>query len=255
MPVSGPSARDTLFVTRFTAWAPGFDDFRAWEEWAGRGRDIPAVKDGPDLAFTDPIFRRRLSQISRMTIQVLHDLMPFKEDAKVVFLSFRGEITQQFKINKMIIEDQAVLPAAFSLSVFNTPPALAAIALGLTAGYTAVYPADGFRSALLAAAAPVLSGSAREIVLVYADEFRPPEYGEFCPPDNTPLAFSAVLSGAADIDGGGPAIPFLLTGGPLAGASAGTGSPAELSLPGEFLKYLLLRRNSRECWQEKNSVR
>jgi hypothetical protein len=243
MPVSGLSAGDTLFVTRFTAWAPGFGDPHAWDEWVKGSRDIPAVKDGPELAFTDPVFRRRLSQISRMTIQVLHDLMPLRDDTKVVFLSFRGELTRQFKINKMIIEDQAVLPAAFSLSVFNTPPALAVMALGLTAGYTAVYPADGFRSALLAAAAPILSGSAGETALIYADEFCPPEYGDLCPQDNAPLAFGAVLSGAAGEDGGEPAIPLPLAGGPSAGDVPES--------PGEFLKHLFLARKSRENAPEK----
>jgi hypothetical protein len=242
MPVSGGPDGGKLFVTRFTAWAPGFGDPRAWEEWAGGSRDIPAVKDSPDIPFTDPVFRRRLSQISRMTIQVLHDLMPLKEDAKVVFLSFRGEIARQFTINRMIIEDQSVLPAAFSLSVFNTPPALAAIALGLVAGYTAVYPADGFRCALSAAAAPVLSGSARETVLVYADEFCPPEYGDLRPADNAPLAFGAVLSGAAEEGGGEPAIPVPLGGGPGSGPSAGTVPNS----PQEFLKYLFRCRNPPE---------
>jgi hypothetical protein len=248
MPISGRSVGRGLFVTRFTAWAPGFGDLTAWDEWAGGSKDIPAVKDSPDLAFTEPLFRRRLSQISRMTIQVLHDLLPFKEGTKVVFLSFRGEITQQFKINKMIIEDHAVLPAAFSLSVFNTPPALAAMALGLTAGYTAVYPANGFRSALLTAAAPVLSGSAQEIALVYADELCPPEYGDLRPADNTPLAFGAVLSGAAD--SGGEAIPFPLPGDLAAGISAGTGPDS----PGEFLKYLFQCRKSRKSEQEKSGA-
>jgi hypothetical protein len=234
--MSGPSAGGKLFITRFTAWAPGFGDPQVWDEWARGERDIPAVKDGPDLAFTEPVFRRRLSQISRMTIQVLHDLMPFNEDTKVVFLSFRGEITQQFKINRMIVEDQAVLPAAFAFSVFNAPPALAAMALGLTAAYTAVYPADGFRSALLAAAAPVLSGSAKEIALVYADELCPPEYGDLCPADNKPLAFGAILSGAADSGGGEPAILLPVTGDPSAGIVPDS--------PPEFLKYLFLCRKS-----------
>ncbi|MDR2740879.1 MAG: beta-ketoacyl synthase chain length factor [Treponema sp.] len=248
--MSARSAGTMPFITRFTAWAPGFGDPHAWDEWAGGKRDIPAIKDGPDLAFTDPIFRRRLSQISRMTIQVLHDLIPIREDTKVVFLSFRGEITRQFKINRMIIEDQSVLPAAFSLSVFNTPPALAAMALGLTAGYTAVYPADGFRSALLAAAAPVLSGSAGETVLVYADEFCPPEYGDLRPEDNTPLAFGAVLSGAADPGGGEPVIPFPFTSELSAGVSAGTVPDS----PREFLKYLLLCRKSQKYEQDKTGA-
>jgi hypothetical protein len=244
MPVSGCPIEGNLLISRFSAWAPGFADPLAWDEWAEGSRDILAVKDGPDLAFTEPRFRRRLSQISRMTIQVLWELLPLKEDTKVVFLSFRGEITQQFKINKMLIEERAVLPAAFSLSVFNAPPALAAMVLGLSAGYTAVYPADGFRSALLLAAAPVLSGSAEETALVYADELCPPDYGDLCPPDNKPLAFAAVLSGAAAAGGPGePAIPF-----PPAAAEGVVDSPRE------FLKYLLRYRKSRSNEREKTGA-
>jgi hypothetical protein len=137
-----------------------------------------------------------------MTIEVLRGLMPFAEQAKIVFVSFRGEITRQFTINKALAEEGDVSPAAFSQSVFNTPPALAAAALDLRAGYSALYPGrDLFRTGFLAAAAPVLSGAARESVLVYADELCPPEYGRLRPQNDRPLAF-AVLLGAPEGGGG-----------------------------------------------------
>jgi hypothetical protein len=216
-----------LYVSRFASWAPGLSGPADWREWAMGNRKISAVKDSPGLEFTEPLFRRRLSQISRMTIQVIHDLMPIKETTKTVFLSFRGEITQQFKINKMLIEEHSLMPAAFSHSVFNTPPALAVIALDLRAGYTAVYPASGteadrFTSGFLTGAAPLLCGNTAEILLVYADELCPPEYGSLCPPVNEPLAFAAVLSLKKEKD----AIPIESLYKP--------GSPRE------FLKYLYL---------------
>jgi hypothetical protein len=212
-----------LYVSRFTSWAPGINSPASpseklpspaenWREWARGNRQISGSRDSPSLEFTESLFRRRLSQISRMTIQVIHDLMPLEETTKIVFLSFRGEITRQFNINKMIIEEHSLMPAAFSQSVFNTPPALAAIALNLRAGYTAVYPgaagtvaadtgeaaaatdAERFTTGFLAAAAPLLCGSAEEILLVYADELCPPEYGSLCPPVNEALAFAAMLS-------------------------------------------------------------
>ena len=189
-----------LYIPRFASWAPGLSGPADWQEWARGNRNIQATNDSPGLTFTTPLFRRRLSQLSRMTIQVIHDLLPagassFGEDTKIVFVSFRGEIAQQFKINRMLIEAGDIPPAAFSLSVFNTPPALAAIALNLTAGYSAVYPAeDRFDTGFLAAAAPILCGDAEETVFVYADELVPREYGSLCPPCNEPLAFAALLS-------------------------------------------------------------
>ena len=157
-----------------------------------------------------------------MTIQALHGLMPIGEQTKMVFVSFRGEIGQQFKINRSLAEDGDVSPAAFSHSVFNTPPALAAIALNLRAGYTAVYPGDEcFETGFLSAAAPLLAGRAGECVLVYADELCPPEYGGIC---REPLAFAALLTAEA------PGIPV----------SRNNGADSFRGTPRHFLKHLYL---------------
>lgn len=158
----------------------------------------------PKLEFCDPLFKRRLSQVSRMTIQVVHDLIekdPSAKDSKLVFASFRGELSRQLKINKGLVEDADVMPAQFSISVFNTPPAAATIACGIRAGYTAVYPSnDNFNDALISAAAPVLSGCEKQVVLVYADENIIDEYRDnYFAPDGSrgncpaPLAFACVV--------------------------------------------------------------
>jgi len=201
--LGGLPFREGLWVSRFSAWAPGMEGEGDWEAWARGAAELPdsvvPAKESPALEFTEPLFRRRLSQISRMTIQVLHDLMPIPEGAKILFSSFRGEIARQLKINKMLVEDEALMPAAFSLSVFNSPPALASMALKLTAGYSAVYTAEGrWDGALLAAAAQAAYG-AGETVLVYADEIIPPEYHALmraAPGTAEPraFAFAALLS-------------------------------------------------------------
>ncbi|MDR0624630.1 MAG: beta-ketoacyl synthase chain length factor [Treponema sp.] len=221
--------RHKLFVSRFSAWAPGLSGRADWKEWALNRREIPRIMDGPALEFASPLFRRRLSQISRMTIQVLHDLSLPGKSVKVVFLSFRGEISRQLEINRMLIQEGDLTPAAFSLSVFNTPPALATIALGLTAGYSAVYPGQNrFEQGFLAGAAPVLCG-AGETAFVYADELCPPEYGDLCPAVNQPLAFAVLLSLREE------GIPVAV---PRAGISGNPDIPEYLKSPGEFLKYL-----------------
>lgn len=154
----------------------------------------------PKLEFCDPLFKRRLSQVSRMTIQVVHDLIekvPEAKNFKLVFASFRGELGRQLKINKGLVEDADVMPAQFSISVFNTPPAAATIACGIKAGYTAVYPSkDNFNDALVAAAAPVLCGSEEKVVFVYADEYIIDEYKDVYRegPLPEPVAFACVVS-------------------------------------------------------------
>ena len=172
-----------MFVSKLCVWEPPADDLSA----------------APKLEWTEPIFRRRLSQLTKMTVQVVHDLFSdgtLEKNTKLVFLSFRGELEREFKVNKTLIEEESILPAAFSLSVFNAAIAQATIALGLKGGYTCVFPSGAdFASGVLSAAAPVLAqGGDAKIVLVYADENVPDYYKEFLQGPNEPLAFAALLS-------------------------------------------------------------
>ena len=190
-----------LFVKRFSAWAPGIENPKAWDEWAHGSRDMQALSKSPELGFTDPMFRRRLSQISKMTIQVVHDLLPIADDTHMFFLSFRGELSKQFSINQMMIKDKTLMPAAFSLSVFNAPIALASMALGLKGGYTALYPGNNsFMTGLASAAASLEFRNTEEpdkeseIVLIYADEMIPIEYSEVQNENSLPFAFGLLLS-------------------------------------------------------------
>jgi hypothetical protein len=187
------------FINRLSAWAPGFAASGDWDEWAQGRRTMCPGSDGPEIAFTDSLFRRQLSQLSKMTVQVVHDLLPLKENIKMIFLSFRGEIARQYKINKMQIEEGELTPRAFSLSVFNAPPALAGIALGLKGGYSALYPAGNVFAAGLKAAQAALysetdSSATDEIVFVYADEEVPSEYAGLLTERPLPVAFALLLS-------------------------------------------------------------
>ena len=158
-------------------------------------------KEKPKLEFADPLFKRRLSQVTRMTILVLHDLIeevPESKDYKQVFVSFRGEIEREFTINQGIIEDCEILPAGFSLSVFNTPIAAASLSLQMKGGYSVIYPSKGdFSSAFAASCAPVLASSEEKVIFVYADEYVPDAYGKLQPENNKGMAFACILSATA----------------------------------------------------------
>lgn len=172
-----------MFVSKLCVWEPPADD--------------PAT--APKLEWTEAIFRRRLSQLTKMTVQVVHDIFfdgTLDKNTKLVFVSFRGELEREFKVNKTLIQEESILPAAFSLSVFNAAIAQATIALGLKGGYTCVFPSGAdFASGVLSAAAPVLAqGGDSKTVLVYADENVPDYYKEFLKGPNEPLAFAALLS-------------------------------------------------------------
>ena len=190
-----PGTKASIFISRLCAWAPGICTSVEWNEWALGKREILPGSNGPELSFADPMFRRRLSQISKMTIRVIHDVMPFADDAKIIFTSFRGELSRQFKVNKMLIEEKTLSPAAFSLSVFNAPAALASITLGLKGGYSAIFPQENsFSCALDAAKASLLGAEAQEIIFVYADEEIQPQYKCFFNEIPPAISFGLLLS-------------------------------------------------------------
>lgn len=171
-----------MFIRDLCVWQPPADDLSA----------------SPKLEWTEAIFRRRLSQLTKMTVQVARDVFEksgVDKKTKIVFLSFRGELEREFKVNKTLIQEESILPAAFSLSVFNAAIAQATIALGLKGGYSCVFPSGAdFASGFLAAAAPVLAGTEENIVFIYADENVPDYYKEFLKGPNEPLALAALLS-------------------------------------------------------------
>jgi len=210
-----------IYVSRFSAWAPGVGTRDEWHEWALGKREIAFDNKAPELSFAEPMFRRRLSQISKMTIQVIHDLMPIADDIKILFTSFRGELSRQYQINKMLTEEKTLSPAIFSLSVFNTPIALATIACGLKGGYTAVYPGNNsFSSALKMAEAALLCGTAENLIFVYADEKTQSDYDCFFNETLPAVSFALFLSKSPCPD----SIPF----------------DAANENPFDFLKQLLL---------------
>jgi hypothetical protein len=183
-----------IYVNRLCAWAPGITSSEEWNEWAQDKKEISLTGKGPELSYTEPMFRRRLSQISKMTIQVAHDLS-LTDDIKIFFFSFRGELSRQFQINKMLIEENELSPASFSLSVFNAPAALAAMALGLKGGYSCVYPGNNsFAGSLEIAKAAIFGGNAEKIAFIYADEEVPKEYYHFFDSPPFAVSFGFVLS-------------------------------------------------------------
>lgn len=173
-----------IYITKYSFYKPSQENLR----------------EMPKLEYVDPLFRRRLSQITRMTIGAVHGVIDGNEDAKLVFTSFRGEIARELKVNKGLVEDADVMPASFSISVFNTPAAATTIAFKMKAGYTAIYPSeDDFRSGFLAAVAPILAGEEKKIIFVYADE-KIPEELENCEgvSSDNPMAVACVISNAND---------------------------------------------------------
>ncbi len=186
---------DAVYVSGWSAWSPGIRTNEEWAEWAAGERELSATGEVPPLEHVDAMFKRRLSQLTRMTIQVGHEALKGQRPMKICFASAYGEISQQYKITSRLIEEREVSPANFSLSVFNTPVAALSIVEGNTEGYVACYPGlDAFRLALVESAAALRAGDGTSRLLIVADELMPAEYVPLQNGINQPYALALVLS-------------------------------------------------------------
>lgn len=185
----------TVYITAWSAWSPGIGTGAEWREWADGQRSLVRSREFPPLAHVDPLFKRRFSQLTRMTIQTGHEALAGLGPMKASFSSVYGEIGQQFKITARLVAENEVSPANFSLSVFNTPVAALSISEQNTAGYVACYPGpDSFRQGFLEAAAAVLSGAEPGRLFIAADELLPDEYAPLQDGVDQPYALALVLS-------------------------------------------------------------
>ena len=189
----------TVYIAGWSAWAPGMHTRKEWLSWASTSFPLTQSAELPSLEFVDPLFKRRFSQLTRMTIQVGHEALSGRPPMKISFASVYGEITQQHRITTKLIEENEVSPAHFSLSVFNTPVAALSIVEKNTEGYVACYPGmDSFKVGFLESAAAILSGAETSRLFIIADEFLPPDYVPLQDGPNQPYALALVLSGKAE---------------------------------------------------------
>lgn len=164
-----------LFIRRFSSWTD--------------------AENAPKLAFVSMLLRRRLSFLSRMVVQVVHDVSADLPKAPVTFASEFGEIQRQFRISSEILDSGEVSPAQFSLSVFNAPISTSSIVEQNMSAYRAVFAGKkSFEDGLREAAAPLLSGRETERIFVFADERLPEAYSTIASYPNPVCALALYLS-------------------------------------------------------------
>lgn len=165
----------SIFIQRYSAWTD--------------------AENMPKLSFVPMLFRRRLSDLSKMVAYVAHDVSEGFPPAPMTFASEFGEIQRQFQISSGILDSGEVSPAKFSLSVFNAPVAAASIIENNMTGYSAIFSGNrSFEDGLREAATPLLSGKESERIFVFADERIPEAYSEISPYPNPVCALALRLS-------------------------------------------------------------
>jgi hypothetical protein len=147
-----------------------------WAIWEPVRSEGPGAT--PDVGFIEPMLRRRLSSLARMSLRVAQDCAHDKNDVRLVYASEHGELVRTTSMLQDLAAGEALSPTAFSLSVLNATAGIFSILQGSTAPTTAVSAAaESFGYGLLEACLQLASAPDVPVLLVYADEPAPEIYG------------------------------------------------------------------------------
>jgi hypothetical protein len=143
-----------------------------WSFWSSNTESVPEV------AFIDPMMRRRLSSLSRMALKVAGDCVDGTPHTRIVFASRHGELRRTTDILCGMEAGKPVSPNAFSLSVLNAMSGLFGMTRQDRSAATAVSAgAQTLGYALLEAWAQYTEQPGTPVLAVYADEPADSLYG------------------------------------------------------------------------------
>lgn len=180
-------------IQDWKAWAPGLEDADDWKAWSTGQKQI--IKDkilSPKLDFLNSMQRRRLSQLTKMSLRVAYDCIGFNTDIESVFASRYGEWGQTLELLKLINNTEDLSPAGFSLSVHNTSAGMYSLTSKSKSSYSAIAGGEfTFVSGLMEALGRLTNNDS--VLLVFSDEDVPELYQKTFSFPNLPFAFALLL--------------------------------------------------------------
>lgn len=180
-------------VARWSAWASGLQTPEAWRNWSG-GLDEIRPGSKPDVKFLPPMFRRRISLLSRIALRVAYDCAGPEglDDCNTVFASRYGEQEITLGLLKSVVAGEPLSPTHFSVSVHNVASGLFSIANRNRHSATALAAMeDTFSMGLLEAACQWRRNPERPVLFVMSDEPTPDLYRQYIP--SPPLLYGVAL--------------------------------------------------------------
>lgn len=193
-------------VIRWAAWARGLDSQAAWRAWFDRS-DSDALPDGPDqpdLKEVPPLMRRRIDPLGRAAIKSVYDAAGDEPlGGPVVFASRWGEVARSLALLQQLVNEEALSPTQFSLSVHNASGALSSMARRDRENYLAVAAGAYSAEAGVNEAMGLLADGAPRVLVVCFDAPLPSAYAALAPEGAPAMtyAWACVLEAADDASG------------------------------------------------------
>ncbi|HEY1181963.1 MAG TPA: beta-ketoacyl synthase chain length factor [Rhodocyclaceae bacterium] len=141
----------------------------AWAEWRW-SEDYEL----PKLDFVDPMLRRRLSELSKISLWTAHQCVQGLNAVRMIYASQHGEIVRTTEMLGELADNHPLSPTAFSMSVLNASIGLYSIIRGNTEPATAIAAgAETLGYALLEAYGQLSRNPTQPVLVIYADETVP----------------------------------------------------------------------------------
>jgi hypothetical protein len=150
-----------------------------WSGWnCARISASTDATSSPDISFVEPMLRRRLSSLAKMSLKVAHDCANDQPNVRFVYASRHGELSRTTSLLDTLATGEVPSPTAFSLSVLNATPGLFSILRHDMSPATAISAAgSSFGFGMLEAALQYADDPRSPVLFVYADEPVPTIYG------------------------------------------------------------------------------
>ncbi|HEH9405287.1 TPA: beta-ketoacyl synthase chain length factor [Aeromonas bestiarum] len=174
------------------ALSPGLVDELDWQAWARQGQ-WPADSPFPATPLLPMMMARRLSQGSRLAVQVGLSLLARHPVDYAIFVSRHGELARSVSLLQALADGQALSPTDFSMSVHNTAAGLSSIQGKAAIPMTSLAAGEGGLMAGFTEAVAALHAGASRVLLVAFEGPVPEFHRPWLPDEAPPHALGLVL--------------------------------------------------------------
>ena len=188
----------TATLDKWTAWAPGIETPEQWKNWAG---DISLIEDqgSPKVNFLPAMFRRRLSQLSKLALTSAYSCINDEGPISTVFVSRYGELNTTMKLLEDIANNSPISPTGFSTSVHNTASGMYSIAKKDHSPSTAIAAGvDSLEAGFIEAVCQLSNRQQARVMLVLAEEPLHHHYSQYSDMPEKPFTLALLLSAKED---------------------------------------------------------
>lgn len=180
-------------LKHWQAWTPGVSTIDQWQQFLIENKPVTASLK-PDVSFLPPMFRRKLSPLSRMVFSTVNSLEQQSEpiNAPIVLATRHGELDLSIDLINAELTDSPLSPAKFSMSVHNSPVGFLSIQSKNTNPNTAISAgARTLKMGLLESTTMLKEHG--QCLLIYADENLSEEYDQYKDEQSFPICLAILL--------------------------------------------------------------